>query len=252
MEITINEAKNRLMSACPGLYAGFVSDWAYDEKVFSNSSAYESRSNTAVIVKTFRGYGSNPLVWYICDTGDSDMDLAHSEISKNNADKLDIIMIYARELKGDYCLIFSCVGKPYDDPDIRFLSENDRKQMISTTVPDNDNEFAKSISQNLLQNFLNMIQYSNSHMLGIFDGETLAGVIEISKPKNKEAVCVNYVFVPIDYRGRGYAPRLIRAGMAVYPGIRYIYSCGSDNNPSIAAAKSAGFVCEGTWDFLDG
>lgn len=59
-------------------------------------------------------------------------------------------MIYARELEGSYCLIFSCIGKPYYDPDIRLISENDREQILSiTNVPDDENEFAKSISQTI-------------------------------------------------------------------------------------------------------
>ena len=253
IEITINEARKRLMAARPGLYAGFVSSWADDEDISSKSSAYESKNHSAVIIKTFRFYGSNPLVWYICDTGNSDMAAAHAELSEKNYDHSDVIMIYARELEGSYSLIFSCIGKPYDDSDIRFLSETDREQILSiTTVPDDDNEFGKSISQNLLQDFSEMIQESNSHMLGIFDGETLAGAINIWKPNNDESVSVGSIFIPRNYRGRGYAPRLIRAGMAIYPGARFIYNCGSDNYPSMAAAKSAGFVCEGTWDFLNG
>ena len=252
-EISIDEARKHLMDARPGLYAGFVSGWAYDENIISKSSAYKSKNHSAVIIKTFRGYGSNPLVWYICDTGNSDMASAHAEVTKNNNDKLNIIMIHARKLEGSYCLVFSCIGKPYDDSDIRFLSENDHEQILFiTTVPEDDNEFAKSISQNLLQDFSDMIQKSSKHILGIFDGKTLAGAIVIGKPNNEESVCVGDIFIPRQYRGRGYAPRLIRAGMALYPGVRFIYDCGSDNYPSIAAAKSAGFVFEGTWDFLDG
>jgi len=242
IEITTNEAKDRLMSARPGLYASFAA-WEYD-------SAYESKSHSAIIIKI----GSNPFVWYICDTGNSDMDLAHAELTKNNDDKLDIIMIYARKLEGSYCWNFSCIGKPYDDSDIRLLSENDREQVMAITsvLSNDDNEFAESIAQNLLEHFLEMIQNSGICMFGIFDGETLAGAITIAKPNNKKATRILDIFIPNQYRGRGYAPRLIRAGLALYPEFIYTYDCGSDNYPSIAAAKSAGFVFEGTWDFLDG
>ena len=242
MEITVNEAKDRLMSARPGLYASFAG-WAYD-------SAYKSEKHSAVIIRAPRGYGSNPFVWYICDTGNTDMDLAHTEVKENNDDELDVIMIYARELQGTYCLNFSCIGKPYDDPDIRFISEDDRGQVFSiTNVSDDDNPFAESIAQNLLQNYIDMIQNSDRHMLGIFDGETLAGAVAIEKPNNQKAVRIIDIFIPHESRGRGYAPRLIRAGLALYPGLRFTYDCGSDNYPSVAAAKSAGFVFEGTWVF---
>jgi GNAT superfamily N-acetyltransferase len=245
VRITINEAKKRLMNAYPGLYADFVSDLNGTNSILQ-SCAYESYGS--VIVKTFRYYGSEILVWYICDVGNSDMTSALAELTAQDDDTLDKIMICAGECEGVHCLIFSCMGKPYDDPDIRLLCENDRDQFMSlTTVPEYDDEFAKSIACNLTGSFSDMKHDSSIQILGIFCGMTLAGAISVKN--KKEVITVTNVFVSHDYRGRGYASRLIRSAMAMYPDTRYSYSCGTDNYPSIASAKSAGFVFEGTYIF---
>lgn len=247
VEITVNEAKKRLMNACPGLYADLVVD-LHDNNTISKSRAYESHGS--VIVKTFRYYGSDILIWYICDVGNSDMTSALAELTEKNDDNLDKIMIFARECEGVHCLIFSCMGKPYDDSDIRLLCENDREQFLSlTTVPDDDNEFAKSIAYNLTESFSVIKHDSSIHIYGIFNGITLAGAISIKNKNNNEVIGVTDVFISRDYRGRGYAPRLIRSAMAKYPDARYSYSCGTNNYPSIASAKFAGFVFEGTYIF---
>lgn len=247
LEITLNEAKKRLMNAYPGLYANLVSDLR-DNDTISKSRAYDSHG--AVLLRTFWYYGSDILKWYICDIGNSDMALAHNELTEKSNDNLDKIMIYARECEGVHCLIFSCIGKPYNDPDIRLLCENDREQILSlTTVPDDDNQYAKSIAHNLTEDFSDMKDDSSIHVLGIFDGTTLAGVISIKNKNNKEVIVVSNVFVSHHYRGLGYAPRLIRAAMAMYPDERYSYSCGTDNYPSIVSAKAAGYAFEGTYIF---
>lgn len=247
IEITLSEAKKRLMDARPGLYADLVSDLC-DNSVILRSRAYESHG--AVIVKTFRYYGSDTLIWYICDIGESDMTSALADLAEENDDNLDRIMIYARECEGIHCLVFSCLGRPYDDSDIRLLSEDDRGQFLSfTDVPEDDNEFARSIANNLTGSFSDMIQDSSIHILGIFDGKTLVGAISIKNKSNNEVIVVNNILISRDYRGRGYSARLIRSAMAMYLGALYSYSCGTDNYPSIASAKAVGFVFEGTYIF---
>lgn len=246
IEITINEAMKNLMGSCPGLYADFVIDFS-DVSIASISSAY--KCGDAIAIKTLWS-NSNEYIWYICDTGDSNMDLALADLNTYDKNEFDKILIHAKELDSINCLIFSCFGTPYEDEFIRALNESDSEQMLSlTTVHDDDNPFSKSISECLRNNYLSIKKDSSIHTLGIFEGVTLTGAISI-KNKHNSVIVISDIFVPKEYRGKGYATRLIHAALSMYPGVRYSYSCGTDNNASISSAKSAGFVFEGTYDFL--
>jgi len=235
VEITIDEAKNRLMTVRPGLYAGFVSgsnDWL---------NAYENHG--VVIVK--RPWYNNPdeIIYFTCDVGNSDADL---NLVLEELGEVSKIMWYIGEYPSDQTLCFSCIGTPYEDSSIRPLTENDREQvMVVTNVPDNDTEFGKGIAINIKENFSTV-----PHVLGIFANTELAGIITLENINNGEVIKIINVFVPLNFRGRGYAPRLIRAATAMYPGALYEYNCYSTNHASAAAAKSAGYIFEGTHVWL--
>lgn len=246
VNITINEAKARLMNSHPGLYAEIVSG-LHDEKIIAKSCAYEC--NGTVMVKTL-WCDSEEFIWYICDINSSDMESALTELKGKENDNLDKILIYARECEGIHCLIFSNTGKPYIDSDIIPLCENDYEHVLSlTTVQDNDDVFTKSISQNLFNDFSDMENDTSICILGIFKDNTLTGAISVKNKNNGEVIVISNILVSEKYRGQGCAPRLIRAALALYPDIRYFYSCGTDNDASIASVKSAGFVFEGTYIF---
>lgn len=243
IEITVNEARKRLINASHGLYADFIS-YLHDDDIISRSNAYESHG--AVIIKTL--YAFETFTWYICDIGNSDMSLALTELTEKFGNKIDRSMFYIGNYEGEHCLSFSCIGKPYDDSDIRSLSEDDLEQIRSVlTVPDDDSEYAKIIAQNINEVLTEIFYNTQKHILGIFDGKTLAGMITFNNRNNMELIHMSNVFISRDYRRRGYATRLIRAATAVYPDVIYSYSCGTSNLASAASAKSAGYVFDGTY-----
>ena len=104
-----------------------------------------------------------------------------------------------------------------------------------------DNKF-ENVAKNLSCNFGN----SNYKMLGIFDGVTLAGAVEVLNYDMKLMRVLN-IFVSRKYRGRRYATRLIRAALALYPGAKFDYDCAKNNLASVAPAKSEGFLLAGTF-----
>ena len=163
----------------------------------------------------------------------------------------DKIAIYARECEGVHCLIFSNEGKAYEDDAVRDVTETDSEQMSDlTTVRSRADAFTKSISQNIDYGFLRMKRHDTVRVLGLWVKNALVGAVSVRNQNQGEAAVIGNVFVAEKHRGCGYAVRLIRAELALYPGRRYSYSCGSDNPASIAAAESAGFVFEGTYIFL--
>jgi hypothetical protein len=243
IEITINEAKKRLMNTCPGLYADFVS-YLHDDDIIHKSYACESHG--AIVIRTL--YAFETFTWYICDVGNSDMNSALAEINEKFGNNVDKAMFCIGSYEGDNCISFSCIGEPYEDSSIRPLNENDREQILSvTTVPDDDSEYAKIISKNIRDEFQNIMNNPQKHILGIFDSDILAGVITFNNRNNGELIFISNVFVPYNYRKRGYTTRLIKAATAMYPDIRYVYSCGTYNFVSAASAKSAGYTFDGTY-----
>lgn len=247
LQLSLNKAKEKLMTIRPGLYADFVSG-LHSQSITESSSAYELRGAIAIKAPS---WDNKKQVWYICDIGESDMPAALAELRANDTDNLDIIMIYARELEGIHCLIFSNIGKEHEDPAIRALSSADSKQVVAlTTVEDDGNIFNKSISENIYNDFLKLDNDVSMQLLGIFNGNMLVGAISIENRNHNEVIIVRHLFVAKNHRGKGYASRLVKSALTLYPEARYSYSCGTDNHASVATAKATEFTFEGTYDFL--
>lgn len=252
IEITMNEAKEKLMNASSALYEQSFYTIQLNDK-HSKSCAYESHNS--VIIKAFRGVDPGEFTWKICYVGNSDVLSALAEVKEESGDNIRIDVYRIGEYDGE--LIFTGTGKTYSDPDIRPIFENDIEQIRSlVTIPDDDTDYAKSIGKSI-ENQIATIGYPWVHTLGIFDGLTLAGVIisVMSFPQilveqkkiPKNFVHINSIFIHRDYRGRGYAPRSIRAATAVCPDARYSYICHKENLPSKVSIKSAGYSLAGTW-----
>ena len=249
-EIAIDEAIERLKNANEYLYAEIMITLGYDE-IKTKSHAYESRG--AVMIKQW--YWGTLFCWHLCDICGADMIAAAADFKNMFGDDIKIKYAYFLEdMPGEYDmsinegtvvhLRFGGVGKLYDDADIRLLSENDREQIISLTASNNDTgdtEF-ENVAQNLNSDFSG----DNYKLLGIFDGVTLAGAVEVLNYDMKLMRVLN-IFVSRKYRGRGYAARLIRAALALYPGAIYDYDCYKSNLASAASAKSAGLILAGTF-----
>lgn len=247
IEISINEAKKCLIDSSLALYGDLVYH-LQDVDIVGKSSAYESHG--AIIIKT-TWYHSENIVWYLCDIGNSNMISALTELTKKFGKNINRAMYCLRDYPGDHCYVFERKGELYNDVAIRLLSENDRELIISLTkVADDDNEYAIDIAKMIHENIAE-INNKNIYVHGIFDGTILAGLI-ISKKHNIIEFNLEYVnivdlFITRNYRGRGYATRLIRYATAVFPDLNYIYSCGTINLASIASAKSAGYILGGTY-----
>lgn len=243
-EIDLNEALKTLMNRQPGLYADF--DFS-DDIIASMSSAYHC--SDAIAIKTLN-WNQTQFIWYLCDIGNCNMELSLTTLNAHDPENLDKILIYAKAVDGVHCLVFSCTGKPYEDACIRLLEEKDSEQLLAlTTIYDDNNPFSQSIAENIQNQYFHLKEDAALHMLGIFEGATLAGAISIENKHNK-VIVIRDVFVAKEYRGKKYATRLIRAALALYIDAPYSYSCGSDNPASSAAAKAAGFAFEGTYVFL--
>lgn len=242
-KITINEATTLLLQACPGLYADLAASLAETP----GSRAWLSHG--AVILKTLIHYSETEIrpIWYLCDTGDCNLAMANADLGHKKRKAL--YRVGKRE--GDYSLIFSRVGEACEDPAVRQLTIHDREQaMAALAVPEDDSKYAKIIAGVIKDGFDTAMQVPERHrILGIFDGAALAGLLKLDVRSGGEVICVADVFVAREYRGRGFAPRLIRAATAMYPGARYHYSCGAENTASAAAAKSAGFELAGICTF---
>ena len=237
-----NNAVKCLALAAPGLYADLLCDLKE-----GRDCAFQSHG--AVIIKTV-WYGSERYIWYLCDTGLCDMAVALMDLKQSNTDNLDIIRIYTGRCEGLHCLIYSRMGEPYTDRDIRPLSLQDGKCLrCFAETADGEAEIDKIILDNISKEFLHMQSDTSIRILGLFQKGGLAGVISVTNKRQGKVIAVNNVFVCREYRERGYAVRLIRAALALNPFSRYVYSCGSDNPASMASAISAGFVLEGTYVF---
>jgi len=228
------------MDACPGLYASIAADLRK-----GRPRAYESHG--AIILKSLWYYDEHSRgkpIWYACDLGSSDLDAARAALKC----KIGKRAIYRIGPHSDECsLVFSRMGEPYDDPDIRQLTEDDRKQILEIlAVPADDSYEAKAIAEVIRESLADTLKCSDKYLLGIFDGADLAGLLKLSDENSGELMHIDDVFVPRQHRGRKYAPRLIRAATAMVPGARYVYSCGSENAASIASAQSAGFALAGS------
>jgi RimJ/RimL family protein N-acetyltransferase len=252
-EITVNEAKIRLTDASPSMYAEIVSDFRY-ERVSEKSSAYECHG--AIILKWWTE--DSDYIWYICDLGDSDVISAIKSSRKRfNYDTANEYKYFLGDIPENYDagaglirLKFSCSGKSINtNSDIRLLSEEDRKLMLSlTSAVKNDSDNAKKVANWIMYNDFDCSkQDPDIQLLGIFDGPTLAGAVSVINRWNKEEIIIHNIFVSINYRGRGYATRLICAATAMYPDIIYTYDCDISNIPSIASAKSASYTLAGTY-----
>jgi RimJ/RimL family protein N-acetyltransferase len=250
IEITIDEAVERLKNANEYLYAETIITLGYDE-IRNKSYAYESYK--VIIIKQWC-YGAT-FYWHLCDVGDSDMVSAAEDFKNAFADDIKINYTYfLKDKPDDYDmsinegtvahLRFGGVGKSYNDIDIRLLSESDRKQILFLTTPNpvgNNYEF-ENVAQNLNSDFSN----DNYKLIGIFDGVTLAGAVEVLNYDMKLMRVLN-IFILRKYRGQGYATRLLRAALALYPGAKYDYDCEKSNVVSAASARSAGFILAGTF-----
>jgi ribosomal protein S18 acetylase RimI-like enzyme len=252
--ITIDEAKEKLMNICPSMYIRFLGDLRYDNVIKEDCSAYESHG--AIIFK-FKWISASD--WYICDLGDSDMPAAVKEARETfNYDVRTEEIYFLKDIPENYDfgklrvrLKFARIGDKfsYNDSNIRLLAKNDAEQMRAlTTTPDNDSDMSKKIARYIMDNFQNFLDYgesSETDLLGIFDGITLAGAVSIAD-RWGELNYINNIFVSCDYRGRKYATRLLRAATSMYPEAIYTYECENNNFASIATAKSAGYNFVGT------
>jgi len=241
-QITILEAKQRLLAACPGLYANLTIDLREEP----NSRAYEYHG--AVILKTMIHYSSSEIkpIWYICDAGSSNLAAAQDALRR----KKRKATYYISPRAGENCLVFSRLGEAYDDPAIRPLTPEDEATICSILhVAEDDSEEARIIAGIIRSELATYIVDPTRHFLGLFEETALRGVLVYNNRGNGEVTVINDVFVPREQRGRGFAVRLVRAATAVHPGARYVYSCGSQNFASIATAKKAGYMLAGTVDF---
>ena len=248
-QLTIATAKQRLLAASPGLYAGVVSDLDV-----GRPRAYESHG--AVLLKTLWSLSGDPRVdgittWYICDLGGSDLTAARRALKRKPSSRNSKRATYSiGECNGDNCLMFSRLGERYDDPHIRPLNEEDCAAIrLILQVSEDDSEDAKAIAGVIRDELAAYMRDPTRHFLGLFEGTALQGVLAYHNQDNSEIITISDVFVPQALRGRGYAARLVRAATAVHPGTRYVYSCGSQNAASIATAKKAGYMLAGTCDF---
>lgn len=242
--LSIKDAAERLQGASPGLYADFL---AATRQHWAAAQAYACAG--AVVVKT-AGYSSDPaeVVWYICDTGGSQVKTALRAV-RQVAGQAGVSLFYMGTCRGQHSLLFSRMGEAYADTGIRALQAGDAAQLTALTdVPRRDwNPAARPIAQSIQKNFAQSLCDTNRQLLGIFDGAALAGAVSIARAENAALITISNVFVPAAYRGRGYAARLVRAATAVEPSARYVYSCGSGNTASIATAKSAGYHLAGAF-----
>jgi len=255
-EISIHEAKKRLMGACPALYAYAVLDLNNYEGETENSYAYESHG--AIIIKKW--WSNSEYSWLICDVGNSDMIAAMKEPKEAfNNQKLSSTYFIGNipenyDTNGKWVrLKFACTsgGKTYDDTAVRVLTEENREQMILlTTVPEDDSNMAKMTARGI-KNDYDYARDCDIQMLGIFDGTTLAGAVSVAD-RWGELFHINNIFISRNYRGRKYATRLINTATGMHPGIIYTYDCNIDNFASIASAKSAGYILTGTFILYNG
>jgi len=246
-QISIKKATKILREIKAGLYAEFISSLLV-QTVIERSTAYELCGS--IVIKT-PSWDKKSDVWYICDIGNSDMNSTFNEIQSNNDEKLDIIMIHAKQIDGEYCYIFSAIGSGYMDLNVVKLSGmNINDVLMLTTVEDDGDIFNKTISQNIYNDFLKLDKDKAFELYGLYVNKTLVGAISIENRSKLGVVIIRELFVSKSTRGKGYAKRLLKSALGLYPNMQYFYSCGSDNTASIATAKSCGFVFEGTYDFI--
>jgi GNAT superfamily N-acetyltransferase len=145
---------------------------------------------------------------------------------------------------------FSRYGQSYEDNGIRIITAEDRQSVADLcTVPDDDNWFAKTEAETLIDEYNHIQDISDMMLLGAFDDnkpDTLIGLISLRKSPDISLAGVGDLLVRKEYRNRGYAKRLILAACGVCPGIEYFYNSNSKNSASMAAARSAGFKYAGT------
>ena len=89
-------------------------------------------------------------------------------------------------------------------------------------------------------------------VVGTFADEQLVSAASMYPWRDTQLADIGVITIPA-FRGRGLANATIRAisARALQQGYEPQYRCQLDNAPSVALARSAGFVSFGTWDVID-
>jgi hypothetical protein len=253
IESTIYHAVEKLINVCPGIYTDLLRR-LHNADIKESSFAYESHG--AVILNFNDRLRNDWHLYNICDSGNSDMISAVKEAREAfQYDLMDEEVYFLGEIPQDYdvgksrsSLKFICTGAQSKDIDlnIHLLSESDREQVNVLTALSDGSDNEKFVAECIKDNFDYSTGDSAMKMLGIFDGNTLAGAVSVTN-RNIGLIYVNNIFVSRVYRGRKYSTCLLRAAMSLYPDVLYSYTCAADNTASKAAAESAGFEFAGTW-----
>jgi len=148
--------------------------------------------------------------------------------------------------------IYTCPGNTDTDVAIRILTKADAplvKALCDDTCQSNhyyDNVVANDFCE--MGGHEEGAYWNNGEtftVLGAFDGEQLVGLVTAGKDSKINMACVHNLFVHPIHRRKGWARRLVRAAMGLYPELEYKYGLDKDNVASIATALSAGFALAG-------
>ncbi|MGC0421072.1 GNAT family N-acetyltransferase [Embleya sp. AB8] len=164
------------------------------------------------------------------DEADFRQRLARSGITLNGADNVFYFTDEARE---------TLLGEP-DAASIRVLTEADGRafEQFEEAASEQDRDDA-------------YVELDHWLVYGAFEGERLVCVASMYPWDGAPLADLGVLTLP-PYRGRGHAPRLVRAisRAALARGHEPQYRCQLDNHASVAAAESAGLTRFGTWDLI--
>lgn len=136
-----------------------------------------------------------------------------------------------------------------DGRTIRALTPDDREALSAFCSVNDPSPYAKNVYENFLRIFEEGINPYRREgcCLGAWDGDTLTGAVDTFSfnmgrfQKRAPTAFVADLAVAPAYRRRGIGRALIKAALSLYPEEWYAYQAARGNEPSMAAARSAGF-----------
>lgn len=146
---------------------------------------------------------------------------------------------------------FARKGFPYEDPDIRKMTLEDRKKVeICCAIDPNDSQIGRNEAADFLRLFSDFCTAEDVYTLGLFESDKLVGWVKGEIMKELGFTTVS-IYVNRAYRQKGYAKRLLSALCSTQQETVYCYSCVRTNEASAATAKACGFRYMGSYLKLD-
>ncbi len=88
-------------------------------------------------------------------------------------------------------------------------------------------------------------------LLGIFDGDRLVGLLDVHYFEQFDTVILDNLLVAKSHRQQGYATRLVRSALSLYPDKKYVFYANLQNPVAISLVHSLGFKRFGYWISID-